>query len=414
MIKLVVLDFDDTLALTEEACFYLENLVAGEMGFAPMSRQTHQANWGVPLEKAIIVRFPGIDAAEYMKRSNIKIAELIKLDKFDTVPQANLATLDRIIAKGIVIGILTSRTFGEAKHLLATDHPLAKRIGYFHYKESSQYLKPDPRVFTDILAHYRVKSEETVYVGDSVSDSLCANFAGIHNIISMESGVRQKSDFDKVFVDCFIDQFTGLDVAVDQINGIEKQLLETSGSPAGEEYLIETDAADNVIGPVPRKICHNRTRRPWHRSTHAYLFDKEGRLLLTQRSASKDTAPLCWTISAGGHVTWGSDYERTVINEAQEELGLTITDLELSEIIHIDYDTESSEREHLAIFMGIVSGTPRINREEVEQIKAFDLKDIITRFTSGEFDLSGGSRDSFKHIIANGTLQKYYDRHFPG
>lgn len=52
-----------------------------------------------------------------------------------------------------------------------------------------------------------------------------------------------------------------------------------------DELLCHVTKSDKVIGPIARKICHNETTRPWHRSVHLYLFDKKGRLYLTQRSS---------------------------------------------------------------------------------------------------------------------------------
>lgn len=41
------------------------------------------------------------------------------------------------------------------------------------------------------------------------------------------------------------------------------------------------------------------------------------------------------------------------------------------------------------------------------QIKAFNFNDLVKKFLSGEFDLSGGSRNSFKHLIKTGDLRDY-------
>ncbi len=37
MIKLILVDFDDTLCLSEKACFHVENEIAAELGFSPMT-----------------------------------------------------------------------------------------------------------------------------------------------------------------------------------------------------------------------------------------------------------------------------------------------------------------------------------------------------------------------------------------
>ncbi|PIZ59321.1 hypothetical protein COY20_02005 [Candidatus Shapirobacteria bacterium CG_4_10_14_0_2_um_filter_40_12] len=172
------------------------------------------------------------------------------------------------------------------------------------------------------------------------------------------------------------------------------------------EFLCEVDKNDNLIGPVTREECHNETRKPWHRSTHAYLFDENGNLYLSQRSFSKDTAAGQWTVSAGGHVKFGTTPEATINKELEEELGVKVN-LELIDKLIIDY---GSEREVLYIFAGITGDKPRFNPNEVNQIKLFDFNTIINDFNSGKFDLSGGSRDTFKHIIKTGTLTKFREK----
>jgi len=175
-----------------------------------------------------------------------------------------------------------------------------------------------------------------------------------------------------------------------------------------EEQLIEVDENDKIIGPVARKVCHNETRKPWHRSTHAYLFNEKGELYFTQRSLSKDTAPGEWTISAGGHVNWGESYEECVKNELKEELDLE-ANLDLIDTFTIDY---GSEREIIALFAGVTEKKPTINTEETERIKTFELEDIIGKFQAGEFKLSGGSTHTFTRLIETGILKKFWEEKF--
>src|SRR5689334_15727273 len=136
MIKLVVLDFDDTFCLTEEACFDLENDIAKEMGFAPMTRALHKKNWGKPLEDAIKERVPGINAHEFMERVTKAIPEYIAQEKYDVISQKNLLALKSLRDAGRRLAILTSRTAGEARHLLHEKHPLNNHIEAFYHKDN--------------------------------------------------------------------------------------------------------------------------------------------------------------------------------------------------------------------------------------------------------------------------------------
>jgi len=169
------------------------------------------------------------------------------------------------------------------------------------------------------------------------------------------------------------------------------------------ETLIEVTKDDKILGPVRRQECHNETRKPWHRSVHIYLFKPNGDLFLSQRSLTKDTAPGEWTISAGGYVNWGETYNECAKNELYEELKLKI-DLEVIDKLTIDY---GSEREIIKIFAGVTECCEYFKKNEICQIKAFKYDEVIHDFCKGRFDLSGGSRDSFKHVIRTGSLAKY-------
>ncbi|KKP66421.1 MAG: hypothetical protein UR68_C0020G0037 [Candidatus Roizmanbacteria bacterium GW2011_GWA2_35_19] len=207
MIKLVIIDIDDTLILTEEACFKMENHIAQKMGFSPMSRQSHLKNWGTHLKAAIVERIPGIDADEFMKNIDKIMPEFIKRKELDIISEINYETLDKIKKLGMKIAILTSRTIAEAKHLLHADHELNRRIEAFYHKENMPYLKPDPRVFDIPLNKFNVRPYEAVYIGDAPNDAKAAKGAGLHFIALMESGIRTKEDFKNLKVDFFASNF---------------------------------------------------------------------------------------------------------------------------------------------------------------------------------------------------------------
>jgi phosphoglycolate phosphatase-like HAD superfamily hydrolase len=108
---------------------------------------------------------------------------------------------------GTRLFVLTSRTHGEVKHMLEPDHFLASRIEAFYHKDNTKFHKPDPRVFDELLAAHDLKPQDSVYVGDSVGDAIAAKQARLHFIASLESGLRQKEDFDGHQVDRFIYRF---------------------------------------------------------------------------------------------------------------------------------------------------------------------------------------------------------------
>ena len=208
----MLLDFDDTLCLSEEFCFHFENEVAKTMGFNPMSREIHKATWGQHLEESICDRIPGIDAKEFMKRFE-KLAPLaIAEGKFDYVPKHNLEVLKTIKNDGKKIAIITSRSLIEVKSIMDTSHPLSSKIDKFYHRDNVEHMKPDPRVFNKALYEFDVMPIECVYVGDTLKDGFAANNAGMDFIAVLESGLVPKYSFMNVNiqVDYFAEKFTDI------------------------------------------------------------------------------------------------------------------------------------------------------------------------------------------------------------
>lgn len=209
-IEAVIIDFDDTLCLTEEACFGLENETLQKMDLPPMSREIHIQTWGQPLYDAIQLRSPGVDADRFWELMPSVHEEFIRNGQIDVVPEANLLTLDRLAKSGKQLMILTSRTKLEMQHLLDPNHHLAGRIGSFYYKDNMKFHKPDPRAFEIIEQEHGLTPDVCAYVGDSPGDAAAAKGAGLHFVASLESGIRTREDFAGYSVDQFIDTFPEL------------------------------------------------------------------------------------------------------------------------------------------------------------------------------------------------------------
>ncbi|HEY3272841.1 MAG TPA: NUDIX domain-containing protein [Methanocella sp.] len=78
---------------------------------------------------------------------------------------------------------------------------------------------------------------------------------------------------------------------------------------------------DGVVGRATRKEVH--TKGHVHRSVLFFIFDREGRIFVNQRTDTKEFYPGYWSIVFGGHVAAGEDYPDTVVREAGEEAGVT-------------------------------------------------------------------------------------------
>ena len=86
------------------------------------------------------------------------------------------------------------------------------------------------------------------------------------------------------------------------------------------ELFDVVDEHDQVLRQEPRAEVHRQ--RMLHRAVHVLVFNSRGEVYLQRRSATKDTYPNRWTTSCSGHVDAGEDYDKAVVRELVEELGI--------------------------------------------------------------------------------------------
>jgi isopentenyl-diphosphate delta-isomerase type 1 len=132
------------------------------------------------------------------------------------------------------------------------------------------------------------------------------------------------------------------------------------------------DADGTPIGTASRQQCHGNPRLI-HLVVHLHLFDRDGRLYLQKRSASKDTNPGRWDTSVGGHVSAGESVHDALVREAREELGV-----EASGACYLySYLSQSVFESEFAECFLLESGqVPRANPVEIDQGRYFTLEEV--------------------------------------
>ena len=87
-----------------------------------------------------------------------------------------------------------------------------------------------------------------------------------------------------------------------------------------DEIYSVVNEDDKVIGKATRKEVH--VKKLTHRSVMFFIFDKKGRILVTQRTKNKEFYKEYWSIGLGGHVNAGETYDETVVREVKEEANI--------------------------------------------------------------------------------------------
>ena len=148
-----------------------------------------------------------------------------------------------------------------------------------------------------------------------------------------------------------------------------------------EEYLDIVSDDDKVIDSDLRSKCHGNPHLI-HRAVHVLLFDSKGRLLLQKRSMNKDIQPGKWDTSVGGHVESGEEYEIAVYRELAEELGIKEAKLDYLYSYKMRNEIES---ENIKSFCCIYDGSIYHNREEIDEIRFWNIDEIKSRIGTGIF-----------------------------
>ena len=125
------------------------------------------------------------------------------------------------------------------------------------------------------------------------------------------------------------------------------------------ELIVLVDDDGVAIGAMPKPLVHHG-ETPLHRAFSAYLFDDDGRLLVTRRAAGKATFPGMWTNTVCGHPGPDEDDARAIARRADYELGLGVADLRPA-LPSYRYRAEFRgvvENEICPVYLGRFTGTP--------------------------------------------------------
>ena len=172
-IKLVIFDFDGTMADTRQNIVRVMQMVMGQLRLPVADEETCASTIGLPLKDCFLHIYPELtDADRQIFFANAK----------DFVP--NLfphvrETMETLRAKGIRIAIASSRT-SASLHGFIREMDLSEMVGMVVGSDEVEHHKPDPEPVNVILSALNIKAEETIVVGDMPVDIVMGIAAGTH------------------------------------------------------------------------------------------------------------------------------------------------------------------------------------------------------------------------------------------
>ena len=179
-IKLVIFDFDGTLADTKEHIILTFQMTMKELGVEIKSRQECAATIGLTLEDAFKVLYPGMAAEKYILLRDT-YRRIFKENRKILVPglfPEVMETLEELRRRGYLMSIASSRQSPSLQSFLE-DMKIAHLFEYAVGGDNVEHPKPAPDAVLQILRHYNLSAEEAFVVGDMPFDINMATNAGV-------------------------------------------------------------------------------------------------------------------------------------------------------------------------------------------------------------------------------------------
>ena len=211
MIRLVIFDFDGTLADTREIIVRTNHDLQRMMGYPLSDEASIVATIGLPLRECILKLHPDLPQEElpvwvdaYRKVfNNLKDRMVPKL-----YPHV-METLQTLAGRGVVMSIASSRGSTSLSGMLK-DMGLSPYVSYVLGAEDVTLAKPHPEPVLKTLETLEVPAPEALVVGDMPVDILMGSRAGARTC-GVTYGNSTRSELLEAGADYIIDSFSQLE-----------------------------------------------------------------------------------------------------------------------------------------------------------------------------------------------------------
>jgi len=178
------------------------------------------------------------------------------------------------------------------------------------------------------------------------------------------------------------------------------------------ESVVLLDESGRAVGTMAKSEVHHHDT-PLHLAFSCYVFDAEGRVLVTRRALHKATFPGVWTNSCCGHPAPGEEIRDAVRRRVGEELGLALVDLRLL-LPRFRYRAVMdgvTENEMCPVFVARTTDPVRADPEEVDEVAWEPWAAFRAGVLDGSRPVSSWCRDQVRELPADplGADEAAYD-----
>lgn len=167
--------------------------------------------------------------------------------------------------------------------------------------------------------------------------------------------------------------------------------------------LVDLDG--RALGTAPKTSVHGQAT-PLHLAFSSYVFDGDGRVLLTRRAEHKLTWPGVWTNSCCGHPLPGEPVAHAVLRRLSYELGLTVDRADLM-LPAFSYRAQMAngivEHELCPVFRVMVDAPVVPNPDEVGEVRWMPWKEFAEGTLSGLLAISPWCREQVPLLAELGS-----------
>ena len=167
------------------------------------------------------------------------------------------------------------------------------------------------------------------------------------------------------------------------------------------ELVVLLDEEGRAVGTADKAEVHHADT-PLHLAFSLYLFDADGRVLVSRRALAKRTFPGVWTNSCCGHPAPGEALADGVRRRVGQELGVEVTDLRLA-LPAFRYRAEQDEvveNEMCPVFVARVTGRVAPDPTEVEEVRWEPWSEFRAGVLDGTRVVSAWCREQVGHLSA--------------
>ncbi len=176
-----------------------------------------------------------------------------------------------------------------------------------------------------------------------------------------------------------------------------------------DDMIVYVDEQNNSVGTAPKLDAHNSDTQ-LHRAFSVFIFNRNGELLLQQRSFSKKTWPGVWSNSCCGHVMLHESTGNAAARRLRFELGVSGVDLTYA-LPNFRYRAEKDgvvENEICPVLIGMYDGKVDPNPNEVASTKWVGWSQFLASLEKPETEISPWAVEEVRLLASSEIFKSWF------